>query len=212
MSESIVPVALIGSTAFLLILILILLIYMWQRITVLEQGRLELAASKASTGGTLFGFSGREIWDALEAPEKHPDVITDLRRRYAFVLSRHIEQLIDQGQMDKQHGRESVPESQAAIGGLRGEVQSWMPQSYVSRFYRIGVQSATSPDAEMPELRNEVRSLVREILQRLKMADEASGIANLITSHTLEFNEKAREVIDDTEGEDAEDAEEAPAS
>ena len=48
--------------------------------------------------------------------------------------------------------------------------------------------------------------------QRLKMADEASGIANLITSHTLEFNEKAREVIDDTEGEDAEDAEEAPAS
>ncbi|HBK19210.1 MAG TPA: hypothetical protein DDZ38_11270, partial [Gammaproteobacteria bacterium] len=65
MSESIVPVALIGSTALLLILILILLIYMWQRITVLERGRLESAASKASTGGTLFGFSGREIWDAL---------------------------------------------------------------------------------------------------------------------------------------------------
>ena len=45
-------------------------------------------------------------------------VVDELSNRYAFVLARHIEQVIDQGQLDRQRNRESVPESSAPIGGL----------------------------------------------------------------------------------------------
>ena len=82
----------------------------------------------------------------LENPGKHPGVIEQLSSRYSFVLARHVEQVIDQGQLDRQRNRESVPESSAPIGGLRGEVQSWLPQSYVQRFYRVGGQSLTATE------------------------------------------------------------------
>jgi hypothetical protein len=143
-------------------------------------------------GGSLSGFRGKAIWDALEHPDKHPGVIDQLSSRYAFVLARHIEQVIDQGQLDRQRNRESVPESSAPIGGLRGEVQSWLPQSYVQRFYRVGAQSLTATEEELAELRSEARGLVDEILHKLNMTDQGRGIANLITSHTLDFSSQAR--------------------
>ena len=143
-------------------------------------------------GGSLSGFRGKAIWDALENPSKHPSIIDQLRSRYAFVLARHIESVIDQGQLDRQRNREAVPESSAPIGGLRGEVQSWLPQSYVQRFYRVGIQSLTATAEELAELRSEVRGLVDEILNRLHMTDQGQGIGQLITMHTLDFDAQAR--------------------
>ena len=108
------------------------------------------------------------------------------------MLARHIEQVIDQGQLDRQRNREAVPESDAAVGGLRGEVHSWLPQSYVQRFYRIGAHSVTVPEEDLAELRAEVRGLIEEILNRLHMEDQGRGIAQLVTSHTLDFSSQAR--------------------
>jgi ABC-type glutathione transport system ATPase component len=47
-----------------------------------------------------------------------------------------------------------------------------------------------------------VRALVKEILERLGMAAEASGIGSLITSHTLEFHANAADADADTETEE----------
>ena len=192
MSQSFVVPALITATALLITLIFLFMIYLWQRINALEKqkpGEITLAAN--SSGDALLGFKGKEIWVALENPGKFSVNIDELRQRYTFILSRHIEQIIDQGQMDKQTGKEAVPESNAAIGGLRGEIQSWLPPSYVARFYRVGRDSAVLSDDEVGELRSEVRALVKEILERLGMSAEAAGIGSLITSHTLEFRSNA---------------------
>jgi hypothetical protein len=200
MSQSFVLPALITAIGLLLALISLVMLYMWQRISALEKHRnAEVAGQAKRSGLSLLGFKGKEIWTALENPSKAPVNISELKQRYAFVLARHIEQIIDQGKIDKQAGREGVPESSAAIGGLRGEVESWMPPSYVSRFYRIGRDSAVLPDLEVAELRSEVRALVKEILERLDMLTEASGIGSLITSHTLEFPAKAAIAEEDTE-------------
>jgi hypothetical protein len=196
MSQSFVVPALITATALLLALIFVLMLYMWQRISALEKQKHETVETK-SRGAALLGFKGKEIWDALENPDKAPVNIGELRQRYSFTLSRHIEQIIDQGQMDKQAGREATPESSAAIGGLRGEIESWLPASYVARFYRIGRDSAILSDDEVSELRSEVRALVNEILERLGMSAEAGGIGNLITSHTLEFRTNAADLEDE---------------
>jgi hypothetical protein len=200
MSQSFVVPALITATALLITLIFVFMIYLWQRISALEKHKSVVLPVETKAGGAaLLGFKGKEIWDALENPGKAPVNIDELRQRYSFTLSRHIEQIIDQGQMDKQAGREAVPESNAAIGGLRGEIQSWLPPSYVARFYRIGRDSAVLSDDEIAELRSEVRALVKEILERLGMAAEASGIGSLITSHTLEFHANAADAETETE-------------
>ena len=57
--------------------------------------------------------------------------------RYAFVLARHVEQVIDQG-LDRSVIASPFRE-QRTDRWLRGEVQSWLPQSYVQRFYRVAV-------------------------------------------------------------------------
>ena len=195
MSENVVPILLITLTVILIVILFIVVSYIYIRLRSLEQLHAEsLGASPQAEnkGGSLSGFRGKAIWDALENPGKHPGVIDQLSSRYAFVLARHIEQVIDQGQLDRQRNRESVPESSAPIGGLRGEVQSWLPQSYVQRFYRVGAQSLTATEEELAELRSEVRGLVDEILHKLNMTDQGRGIGSLITSHTLDFSTQAR--------------------
>ena len=206
MSQSFVVPALITATALLISLIFVFMIYLWQRIGALEKNNLssDPIVDAKQKGAALLGFKGKEIWDALENPGKAPVNIDELRQRYSFTLSRHIEQIIDQGQMDKQAGREAVPESNAAIGGLRGEIMSWLPPTYVARFYRIGRDSAILSDDEVAELRSEVRALVKEILERLGMSAEASGIGSLITSHTLEFRSNAADATGDENDESGE--------
>ena len=202
MTQNIVPILLITLTIVLVVILFIVMSYILVRLRSLEGQRVEgedIAGGAAPQGGaapvkggSLSGFRGKAIWDALENPGKHPSIIDQLRSRYAFVLARHIESVIDQGQLDRQRNKEAVPESSAPIGGLRGEVQSWLPQSYVQRFYRVGIQSLTATAEELAELRSEVRGLVDEILNRLHMTDQGQGIGQLITMHTLDFDVQAR--------------------
>ena len=202
MTQNLVPILLITLTIVLVVILFIVMSYILVRLRSLEGQRVEgedLAGGAAPQGGaalvkggSLSGFRGKAIWDALENPGKHPSIIDQLRSRYAFVLARHIESVIDQGQLDRQRNKEAVPESSAPIGGLRGEVQSWLPQSYVQRFYRVGIQSLTATAEELAELRSEVRGLVDEILNRLHMTDQGQGIGQLITMHTLDFDAQAR--------------------
>ena len=202
MTQNLVPILLITLTIVLVVILFIVMSYILVRLRSLEGQRVEgedIAGGAAPQGGaapvkggSLSGFRGKAIWDALENPGKHPSIIDQLRSRYAFVLARHIESVIDQGQLDRQRNKEAVLESSAPIGGLRGEVQSWLPQSYVQRFYRVGIQSLTATAEELAELRSEVRGLVDEILNRLHMTDQGQGIGQLITMHTLDFDAQAR--------------------
>ncbi len=202
MTQNLVAILLITLTIVLVVILFIVTSYILVRLRSLEGQRVEgddIAGGAAPQGGaapvkggSLSGFRGKAIWDALENPGKHPSIIDQLRSRYAFVLARHIESVIDQGQLDRQRNKEAVPESSAPIGGLRGEVQSWLPQSYVQRFYRVGIQSLTATAEELAELRSEVRGLVDEILNRLHMTDQGQGIGQLITMHTLDFDVQAR--------------------
>lgn len=202
MTQNLVSILLMTLTIVLVVILFIVTSYILVRLRSLERQRVEgedIAGGAAPQGGaapvkggSLSGFRGKAIWDALENPGKHPSIIDQLRSRYAFVLARHIESVIDQGQLDRQRNKEAVPESSAPIGGLRGEVQSWLPQSYVQRFYRVGIQSLTATAEELAELRSEVRGLVDEILNRLHMTDQGQGIGQLITMHTLDFDVQAR--------------------
>lgn len=218
MTGNFVPIMMITLTIVLVVILFIVMSYILLRLRSLENQSYDETspAPKGSgaspkQGGTLSGFRGKGIWDALQNPGKHPGAIDQLKSRYAFVLARHIEQVIDQGQLDRQRNKEAVPESNAPIGGLRGEIQSWLPQSYVQRFYRVGSQSLSATAEELSELRAEVRGLVDEILHKLNMTEQGRGIAQLITMHTLDFDAQARgEEYEDDEAEPSEELDEEP--
>ena len=169
MSQSFVVPALITATALLISLIFVFMIYLWQRIGALEKNNLssDPIVDAKQKGAALLGFKGKEIWDALENPSKAPVNIDELRQRYSFTLSRHIEQIIDQGQMDKQAGREAVPESDAAIGGLKVTTENgWFAArpSGTEDIYKIYAESFKGED-HLNAILDEAQEIVNAALK-----------------------------------------------
>ena len=193
-----VIVTLLGlAIVFFLLIVLVLLVYMWSRINVLET-KVKMApkskdkSRQDSGGGDLMGYRGKEIWDVLQSSSAKEKNIEDIRKRYAFTLSRHIEQVIDQGQLDSQKGRAAIPGSTATIGGVRGEIESWLPILEIDKLYRLGQRSEQEPDNLIAH-RQELSSIVESLSNSLGLQREAGGIARLVASHTIDF----RKSIDD---------------
>ena len=193
-----VIVTLLGlAIAFFLLIVLILLVYMWSRINVLETkfkvgSQVRDKIRQDATGGDLMGYRGKEIWDVLQSSSVKENNIEQIRDRYVFTLARHIEQVIDQGQLDFQKGRAAIPGSTATIGGVRGEVESWLPILEVDKLYRLGQLSEEEP-GDLSKHQQELRSIVGRLADSLGLQREANGIARLVASHTIDFRQSITE-------------------
>ena len=141
-----------------------------------------------TVGGDLMGYRGKQIWDVLQSSSVKEKNIGEIRNRYVFTLARHIEQVIDQGQLDFQKGRAAIPGSTATIGGVRGEVESWLPILQIDKLYRLGQLSEEDPD-NLSNHRQELRSIVEGLAESLGLQSEASGISRLVASHTIDFRQ-----------------------
>ena len=189
-----VIVTLLGlAIAFFLLIVLILLVYMWSRINVLETkfkvgSQVRDKTKKDATGGDLMGYRGKEIWDVLQSSSVKENNIEQIRDRYVSTLARHIEQVIDQGQLDFQKGKAAIPGSTATIGGVRGEVESWLPILEIDKLYRLGQLSEEEP-GDLSKHRQELRSIVGRLADSLGLQSEANGIARLVASHTIDFRQ-----------------------
>ncbi len=193
MYEDVILTLLGLAIAFFLLIVLVLLVYMWSRINVLEknfkvgpQPRDKL--KQETVGGDLMGYRGKEIWDVLQSSSVKEKNIEEVRNRYVFTLTRHIEQVIDQGQLDFQKGRAAIPANTAVIGGIRGEVESWLPILEVDKLYRLGQRSAEDPD-KLSDHRLELRSIVQSLADSVGLQSEVNGIAKLVASHTIDFSQ-----------------------
>jgi len=193
-----VIVTLLGlAIAFFLLIVLILLVYMWSRINVLETkfkvgSQVRDKARQDPAGGDLMGYRGKEIWDILQSSSVKENNIEQIRDRYVFTLARHIEQVIDQGQLDFQKGKAAIPGSTATIGGVRGEVESWLPILEIDKLYRLGQLSEEEP-GDLSKHRQELRSIVGRLADSLGLQSEANGIARLVASHTIDFRQSITE-------------------
>ena len=71
-----VIVTLLGlAVAFFLMIVLVLLVYMWSRINILEKKVGARAKSRDKNqsdkaGGDLLGYRGKEIWDVLQSDKE----------------------------------------------------------------------------------------------------------------------------------------------
>ena len=112
------------ATAFIaigLLLILLLIVYLVDRVNTIEKEtrRMALSMSQGSSDGPksakapFAGLSGRRLWEAMigkGADNLSDDVLAELRERYDLVLHKHLESLYKEGWRDGERRRfESHP-------------------------------------------------------------------------------------------------------
>lgn len=133
-----------------LLLMLVLIIYLLDRINTLERETRRVAQSLAKPVQTdaWAGLSGRRLWDAMTGkPPDNMDAVTlaDVRERYDLVLHRHIEALYQEGWRDGARGMSATPANTRLIATARGSVESWLPAPQANTFYRCGLDASQTP-------------------------------------------------------------------
>ena len=69
-----------------------------------------------------------------------------------------------------------------AVGGTRGDVNSWLPLETLSKFYSFGksLNTAMETDDEVGEAKDKLGQLLREALENLNMQSYSDRMSDLI--------------------------------
>lgn len=118
-----------------LALVLVLIVYLIDRLNRIEGTAIAGASRGASDGDTrdngMGGLAGRQLWDAMTAvptPGLDPMLVTMVRPRYETVLRRHVEGLFLDGVREgRTDGDPRTPGSTRIVETPRGPVTSWLP-------------------------------------------------------------------------------------
>lgn len=165
-----VQIMLLGLIAVAIGVILLLVIYLVDRLNVLERETQEAVRNlqkPAAPAGPYGGLSGKKLWDVLasgQAPEgMDADQVEAIRERYRAVLVKHIASVFDEGKADVARGLSSPPKSTRMIQTLRGQVESWMPGPSVNMIYQCGQESAVSDHEQLSGIRSTLDSVALEL-------------------------------------------------
>ncbi len=155
-----------------LLVILVFIIYLTDRVNNLERQTQDAVSSlkeKSSSAfkGPFAGLATKKLWDAMTGmvPEgMDPNQLQEVRERYASVLQKHIEAQFSEGSKDGERGLSGEPKNTRWINTLRGQVESWLPQSQVNAIYKAGLDSV---NAQTPEQQIAVRAALDEACRYL---------------------------------------------
>jgi hypothetical protein len=190
MSQSLVGGALLGLMGMLIFIIFACLYYLWSKTRQLERlaKRTQLQAAQPTATGSILGYSGNDLYEVLKDQSDTPERVQEIRKRYLFYLSRHLEAVVEQGIIDAKRSQNSTISSEMAVGGPRGEVMSWLPQEVLGKFYLFGrgLNFDKPSEQEKVELVRQLSLLVMEVLSKINMESHADRITDLITKKYLE--------------------------
>jgi len=156
------------GTAFIaigLLLILLLIVYLVDRVNTIEKETRRMALSmdkgpsneSKSTKAPFAGLSGRRLWEAMigkGAESISADVLAELRERYDLVLHKHLEAIYKDGWRDGERGTPMEPLNTRSISTATGQVESWLPMPQVKTIYQCGLEASQRP----PELWDSLRA------------------------------------------------------
>lgn len=146
-----------------LLLILVLVIYLIDRVNAIEKETRKVMSSIAekapqsvATFDPFLGLSGKKLWDAMtgrlvEGLDAHG--LEDLRNLYQVVLSKHIEALYKDGFKDGLRGLSNEPKNTRQITTAKGQVESWVPSAQANALYQCGLKAAEISPAEWGPIR-----------------------------------------------------------
>jgi len=173
----------LGILIIILGVVAVFVIYLSERVTVFEtllginpKVTGEKLAEHVNFGPNPFGeLSGKDLWDAMCGEELEnseiefdPADLDKKRPRYEFVLSKHLESLVEEGRFDARNGERSEAKAVLRIQMLRGSVESYIPFAEASRLYEIG-QELETPTANLEKLKKETDEIVGEIFSKVSI-------------------------------------------
>jgi hypothetical protein len=157
-----------------LIVVLILLIYLIDRVNSIERETRTLKMTQVKPSlGPFAGLSGRKLWDAVTGgspPGVDPDEWVRVRDRYALVLQLHIESLFAEGRLDAQRGLSGEPKNPRIIANPHGNVESWLPTAQVNTLYKCGMDSTNATEEALMGVRAMLNEVGRSLYQQTGLA------------------------------------------
>jgi hypothetical protein len=169
---------LLGLIALALLMVLLLIIYLVDRVNTIERvtqdavkGLGQLQGQQAVPQGPFGALSGRGLWDAMtgESAEIDPMEASMMRQRYETVLQRHIEGLFDDGRKDGQAGNLNRPANTRRINTVRGAVESWMPVNQAQAIYQCGFDFSTQGPAQWSTIRSALDEVAADLFSKANM-------------------------------------------
>jgi hypothetical protein len=172
----------------LLLAVITLIVYLWDRVDALEQGvrkggRRAEGETQAKVAGPFAGLSGKSLWEAMSGSaslDMDSSVLSDVRQRYEAVLSKHIEGLFNEGYQDARLGVDGSGKSGRVVSTLRGSVESWLPPDEAQTIYRVGFDMAKGGDEQRDELRRRLSSTCEDLYARVQIAPQRSVVESLV--------------------------------
>jgi hypothetical protein len=209
----------LGILIIILAVVAIFVIYLSERITVFEtllginpKVTGEKLAEHVHFGPNPFGeLSGKDLWNAMRGEElEDPEIIVDpvdldkKRSRYEFVLSKHLESLLEEGRFDARNGERSEAKAVLRIQMLRGSVESYIPFAEASRLYEIGQELEANPD-KSEKLKVETGEIVDELFSQVGMTAPNTLVESMLSmTHSIsEAEVETPELDQDNEAESA---------
>ena len=165
-----------------LLVILVLIIYLIDRVNTMERETRQVLTSMhqqspaPSVALPFLGLSSKKLWDAMTGrPEKGMDPLAlfDLQGPYQVILSKHIEALYKDGFKDGQRGTLGEPRNPLQVSSSAGSVESWIPPAQANAIYQCGVQAAQTPEANWAPIRADLDEAGRYLYGKVQL--EASS-------------------------------------
>lgn len=174
----------------------VVFIYIVDRINSLERQTRELVTalntsqnSQPAKLGPFGGLSGRRLWDAMcGKPEGlSPDVVDDIRMRYADVLMLHLRSTFDEGVNDAQLGASAAPKNPRVLKSEFGPIESWLPTGDLAVVYNAGADSITKSEFDLTAVRNAFDNTVTQLHRKASLPPPATPLSALWMPAPPEF-------------------------
>ena len=217
----------LGILIIILGAVAVFVIYLSERVTVFEtllginpKVTGEKLAEHVNFGPNPFGeLSGKDLWNAMcgeklenSEIEFDPADLDKKRPRYEFVLSKHLESLLEEGRFDARNGERSEAKAVLRIQMLRGSVESYIPFAEASRLYEIG-QELETPTANIEKLKKETDEIVSEIFSKVSIEVPKDLLDSMLSmsQSIIESNADDLDDVGDPEDDAALELEQLPA-
>jgi hypothetical protein len=140
-----------------LLLILVLIVYLVDRVNTIEKETRKMAQSMTKPPEVLkdpfAGLAGKRLWDAMTG--KPPETMAP------DVLHKHLEALYKEGWRDGERGMSAEAGSTRQIATATAKVESWLPSAQVKTIYMCGLEASQ----RSPELWDSLRADMDEAAQ-----------------------------------------------
>lgn len=175
-SEKIMDALINAFVAIGLLLILVLIIYLLDRVNMIEKETRKMAQTMAppseAAKDPFAGLAGRRLWDAMtgKPPENmSAEVLAEVRERYDLVLHRHLEALYKEGWRDGERGLSAEPSNSRVISTATAQVESWLPGPQAKTLYQCGLEASQRPPELWDSLRADMDEAARIIYEKTQL-------------------------------------------